>query len=57
MNAQELAHTLAPLLAKVNAPMTPDNAHTTLAIYDTLGKMARGELILIAPPATVPGKD
>lgn len=51
MNAQQLANAIGPLLQKVNVPMTIDNARATVAIYETLDAMARGELILTRPVA------
>lgn len=49
MTAQELANALAPLLGRIEVPMTAQNAQATLAIYETLGAMARGQLILVKP--------
>lgn len=54
MNAQQLANALLPLLPRMNISMTPENAQGTLVIYETLGAMSRGELILTAPAASAP---
>jgi len=52
MTAQELANTLVPLLERVSVPLTKGNIDAASAMYETLGMMARGELIL-APRATI----
>lgn len=49
MNSQQLANALLQLLPKVQIPMSPENIGAAGQIYDTLGKMARGELLLTAP--------
>lgn len=49
MDAQQLANLVITLLPRVNLPLTVENAQTSLSLYDTLGKMARGELILSEP--------
>lgn len=51
MNTQALASALLQLLPRVNIPMTQDNLQSATAIYDTLGAMARGELILTTAAA------
>lgn len=48
MNAQALANALLQLLPRVALPMSPENIQSAGMIYDTLGKMARGELILVS---------
>lgn len=49
MNAQQLANALVQILPRAQIPLSPENVQAAGQIYDTLGKMARGELILIAP--------
>jgi len=46
MTAQQLANAILPLLPRIQVPLTPENAQATLLIYETLGAMARGELII-----------
>ncbi len=54
MNSQQLATALLQLLPRVQIPMAPENIQAAGQIYDTLGKMARGELILCNAPVSVP---
>lgn len=55
MNAQQLAQALLQIVPRASAPITAENAQATLAIYETLGAMARGELILAkSVPAEAP---
>lgn len=49
MNAQQLANVLLQVLPRVQIPMSPENVQGAAQIYQTLGQMARGELILTAP--------
>lgn len=49
MNAQQLAQALLRLLPRIEVPMSPENVQSAAQIYQTLGQMARGELILTAP--------
>lgn len=51
MNAQQFANAVIQLLPRVEIPMAPENIQTAGQIYDLLGKMARGELILSEPEA------
>lgn len=57
MNSQQLATALLQLLPRVQIPMAPENIHAAGQIYDTLGKMARGELILLSPSECGPDAD
>lgn len=49
MTAQQLAQVVLAVLPKVSLPMTPENLNVGASLYDTLGKMSRGELILTEP--------
>lgn len=53
MNAQQLANVVIEILPKVNIPMSPENIAAAGQLYNTLGQMARGELILM-PASPVP---
>lgn len=56
MTAQQLAELVLSMLPKISVPLTPDNLNAGMALYDTLGKMSRGELILTVPETT-PAED
>lgn len=56
MDAQQLATVILTMLPKVSVPLTPDNINAGIALYDTLGKMSRGALILV-DIEPVPAKD
>lgn len=57
MNAQQLAQAVLQLLPRVDIPMSPENIQNAAQIYQTLGQMARGELILTTPEAPELRKD
>lgn len=58
MNAQQLANAILEILPKVTMPMSPENIAAAGQLYNTLGAMARGELILSPPAANAePLKD
>lgn len=54
MTAQQLANILVQLLPRVQIPMAPENVQVAGQLYDILGKMSRGELILCNTPVPVP---
>jgi hypothetical protein len=54
MTAQQLAQLITPLIGEVKLPLTQQNVTSAAALYETLGMMARGELILAAANS-VPG--
>ena len=57
MNAQQLASAVLQILPRAQAPMTRENAHGTVALYQTLDAMVRGELVFSKPAAPEPSKD
>lgn len=57
MNAQQLASAVLQILPRAQVPMTRENAHGTVALYQTLDAMVRGELVFSKPAAPEPSKD
>lgn len=53
MNSQDLANIVLQLIPRVQIPATVENAQGILQLYQTLGQMVRGELIL-TPASAVP---
>lgn len=54
MNSQQFAVAISNILPRANMPVSPENVQAAGQIFDILGKMARGELILVDAPRPVP---
>lgn len=54
MDSQQFALAISSILPRANIPMSPENVQAAGQIFDILGKIARGELILVDAPRSEP---